>query len=81
MIYSQLGQTKEAAGVLTHYLTLEPENNDARVHLAVLLFDTGETEQGIHQLEWVMAREPEHADALRVVGELQSLLDSAPDEA
>ncbi len=77
MVYSQLGQTGEAVNVLTHFMSLETENLDARVHLAVLLIDTGEVERGVEQLEIVLAEQPDHEDALRVVGDLQSILDSA----
>ena len=80
MVYSQLGQTAEAASVLAHFLSLEPENLDARVHLAVLLIDTGDVDAGVGHLEAVLAEQPEHEDAMRVVGELQTILESASEE-
>jgi GT2 family glycosyltransferase/2-polyprenyl-3-methyl-5-hydroxy-6-metoxy-1,4-benzoquinol methylase/spore maturation protein CgeB/Tfp pilus assembly protein PilF len=77
MVYSQLGQTAEAASVLAHFLSLEPDNLDARVHLAVLLIDTGDVDAGVGHLEAVLAEHPEHEDATRVVGELQTILNRA----
>ncbi|MBK35703.1 MAG: hypothetical protein CME26_09275 [Gemmatimonadetes bacterium] len=81
MVYSQLGQTAEAAGVLAHFLTLEPENLDARVHVAVLLIDVGDVDAGVGHLEAVLAEQPDHEDAIRVVGELRTILNDVSNES
>jgi tetratricopeptide (TPR) repeat protein len=74
MIYAQLGQGTEAIEALTSYLAVLPEDNDSRVHLAALLIDNGRENDGLTQLEHVLSEVPDHADAARVLRQLEMLV-------
>ncbi|MEE2754363.1 MAG: glycosyltransferase [Candidatus Latescibacterota bacterium] len=74
MIYAQLGQGAEAIEALTSYLAVMPEDNDSRVHLAALLIDHGRENDGLTHLEHVLSEVPDHADAARVLRQLEMLV-------
>ena len=77
MIYAQLGQGKMAMEMLQHYLTLSPNDLYAKTYLAVLLLENGKEPEGVTQLEDVLSVDPEHPEALRVLGDLQAAVDGA----
>jgi Flp pilus assembly protein TadD len=77
MIYAQLGQGNRAMEMLQHYLTLSPNDLYAKTYLAVLLLENGKEQDGVTQLEEVLSADPEHAEALRVLGDLQAAVDEA----
>ena len=74
MIYAQLGQGEQAIDALLSYLTVSPEDNDARVHLAALLIDNERENDGLAELERVLSEAPKHADAIRVLRQLEMLV-------
>ncbi|HAA73711.1 TPA: hypothetical protein DCE37_01145, partial [Candidatus Latescibacteria bacterium] len=74
MIYAQLGQGEQAIDALLSYLTVSPEDNDTRVHLAALLIDNERENDGLAELERVLSEAPEHADAIRVLRQLEMLV-------
>ena len=76
MIYAQLGQGQMAIDMLQHYLTLSPNDLHAKTYLAVLLLENGAEQDGVTQIEEVLSVDPDHAEALRVLGELQSAVDA-----
>ncbi|MBT4140965.1 MAG: tetratricopeptide repeat protein [Candidatus Latescibacteria bacterium] len=77
MIYAQLGQGTMAIEMLQHYLTMSPNDLHAKTYLAVLLLENGAEQDGVAQLEDVLAVDPEHPEALRVLGDLQMAVDDA----
>jgi tetratricopeptide (TPR) repeat protein len=77
MIYAQLGQGKMAMEMLQHYLTLSPNDLHAKTYLAVLALENGKEQEGVTQLEEVLSVDPEHPEALRVLGDLQAAVDEA----
>ncbi len=76
MIYAQLGQGLEAIDAITGYLTVSPEDNDTRAHLAALLIDNGRESDGLAELERVLGEDPGHTDATRVLRQLETLVAS-----
>ena len=74
MIYAQLGQGEQAIDALLSYLTVSPEDHDTRVHLAALLIDNERENDGLAELERVLSEAPEHADAIRVLRQLEMLV-------
>jgi len=74
MIYAQLGQGLEAIDALTSYMRVSPEDNDSRVHLAALLIDNDRESDGLSELEHVLSEVPDHADATRVLKQLEMLI-------
>lgn len=81
MIYAQLGQADMAIEMLQHYLTMTPTDLHAKTYLAVLLLENAQEQDGVTQLEEVLAVDPEHQEALRVLGELQAAVDEAEEQA
>ncbi|MDA0748282.1 MAG: tetratricopeptide repeat protein, partial [bacterium] len=75
MIYAQLGQARQAIRMLQSYLDLQGDDLNARVYLAVLLLENEAEADGLTQLEYVMEREPEHEEALKVVAKLREGMD------
>ena len=49
------------------------------MHLAVLLLENGAEDDGLTELERVLAAHPEHPEALRVVAQLQEAVDAGGD--
>ncbi len=74
MIYAQLGQGLEAIDALSSYMLVSPEDNDSRVHLAALLINNGRESDGLSELEHVLSEVPDHADATRVLKQLEMLI-------
>ncbi|MFT5366206.1 MAG: Flp pilus assembly protein TadD [Candidatus Latescibacterota bacterium] len=79
MIYAQLGQGSMAIEMLQHYLTLSSQDLYAKTYLAVLLLENGAEQEGVTQLEDVLSVDPEHPEALRVLGDLQTAVDEVND--
>ena len=79
MIYAQLGQGSMAIEMLQHYLTLSSHDLYAKTYLAVLLLENGAEQEGVTQLEDVLSVDPEHPEALRVLGDLQTAVDEVND--
>ncbi len=75
MIYAQLGQAKLAADVLKHYLTLSPNDLYARTYLAIILLENGAEQDGMTELEYVLEKDPNHAEAQRVLSQLKAAAD------
>ena len=67
--------------MLQHYLTMTPTDLHAKTYLAVLLLENGQEQGGVTQLEDVLAVDPDHVEALRVLAELQDAVDQAEEQA
>lgn len=80
MIYAQLGQAKQATEVLQLYLELSPDDLHARTYLAVLLLENGAEQDGVTELERVLAADPNCEEALRVLAQLQAAADGTEDD-
>jgi hypothetical protein len=55
-------------------MRVSPEDNDSRVHLAALLIDNDRESDGLSELEHVLSEVPDHADATRVLKQLEMLI-------
>jgi tetratricopeptide (TPR) repeat protein len=76
MIYAQLGQGKMAIEMLEHYLSMTPGDLYAKTYLAVLLLENEAEEKGISILEEILAVDPQNTEALRVLTDLQSAVET-----
>ncbi len=81
MVYAQLDEPKRSMDLLRSYLVSVPEDLHAHVYLAVLLLENKAEHEGLAALEYVLERDPDHAEAQRVVDQLKDIVsDEASDD-
>ena len=69
-----LGSVSGEIEALSGYMTVSPEDNDSRVHLAALRIDDGRENDGLTELGHVLSEVPDHEDATRVLHQLEMLI-------
>ena len=81
MVYAQLDEPKRSMDLLRSYLVSAPEDLHAQVYLAVLLLENKAEHEGLAALEYVLERDPDHAEAQKVVDQLKDIVsDEASDD-
>lgn len=78
---TRAGQAEDGARHLAEYdrlnrlerllrdVAIQPDNNDLKVQAAALLVQNGQRQEAVKLLREVLAREPDHAEAKRLLGE------------
>ncbi|HLK18662.1 MAG TPA: tetratricopeptide repeat protein [Bryobacteraceae bacterium] len=76
----ELGRTAEAVGYLRRLLKVEPANNEARLELGRLLYETNDLQGSIAETSKILESDPKQVDALYNLGAIYANLNK-PDTA
>jgi cytochrome c-type biogenesis protein CcmH/NrfG len=71
--HHKLGETERALKELRHLVKEYPGFLSARLRLGRMLFEAGDPAGAVEQWEGVVAREPSHAEAARLIRQAQAL--------
>jgi tetratricopeptide (TPR) repeat protein len=76
----ELGKTTDAVGYLRRLLKVEPTNNEARLELGRLLYETNDLQGSIAETAKILESDPKQVDALYNLGAIYANLNK-PDAA